>query len=41
MANGCEFLTSPSFDTLQSEVFERVSERAGDQPESILWVREK
>jgi ATP-dependent helicase/nuclease subunit B len=38
MANGCEFLTSPSFDALQSEVFERVSERAGDQPESILYL---
>ena len=38
MANGCEFLTSPSFHALQSEVFERVSERAGDQPESILYL---
>ena len=38
MANGCEFLTSPSFNALQSEVFERVSERARDQPESILYL---
>jgi hypothetical protein len=38
MANGCDFLTSPSFDDLQSEVFERVSERAGDQPASILYI---
>lgn len=38
MANGCDFLTSPSFDALQSEVFERVAEQAGDQPASILHI---
>lgn len=38
MANGCKFLTSPSYDTLQSEVFERASEQAGDQPASILYL---
>jgi len=38
MANGCEFLTSPSLDVLQSEVFKRVSDQAGDQPGSILYI---
>ena len=38
MADGCDFLTSPSFDTLQSEVFDRVDEQAGDQPASILYI---
>lgn len=38
MADGCEFLTSPSFDTLQSEVFGRAAELAGNQPESILYI---
>lgn len=38
MANDCDFLTSPSFDALQSKVFERVSEQAGDQPASILYI---
>jgi len=38
MANGHNFLTSPSADALQSAVFERVSERAGDQPASILYI---
>lgn len=38
MANGHNFLTSPSPDALQSAVFERVSERAGDQPASILYI---
>jgi len=38
MANGCDFFTSPSFDTLQSEVFDRVAEQAGDQPASILHI---
>jgi ATP-dependent helicase/nuclease subunit B len=38
MANGCDFLTSPSFDALQSEVFERVDELAGHDPGSILYI---
>jgi ATP-dependent helicase/nuclease subunit B len=38
MANGCDLLISPSFDSLQSEVFERISDRAGDQPASILYI---
>lgn len=38
MANGCDFLTSPSFDALQSEVFDRVDAKADDQPASILYI---
>lgn len=38
MANSCHLLTGPSIDTLQSEIFERISERAGDQPASILYI---
>jgi ATP-dependent helicase/nuclease subunit B len=34
----CDFLTSPSFDALQSEVFERTSEQAGNHPDSILYI---
>jgi len=38
MTNGCDFFTSPSFDALQSEVFKRTSEQAGDRPASILYI---
>ena len=38
MANGCDFLISPSFDALQSEVFDLVDAQAGDQPASILYI---
>jgi ATP-dependent helicase/nuclease subunit B len=38
MADSCEFLTSPSFDALQSEVFAQASEQAGNQPGSILHI---
>lgn len=38
MPNCCDFLTSPSFDALQSEVFDLVDAQAGDQPASILYI---
>jgi len=38
MVNGCDFLTSSSFDTLQSKVFEKASEKAGEHPASILYI---
>jgi len=38
MANGCAFLTSPSFDALQSEVFDIIDAQAGAQPASILYI---
>ncbi len=38
MPNNCDFLISPSFDALQSEVFEQISEQAGDHPASILYI---
>jgi ATP-dependent helicase/nuclease subunit B len=38
MADGCTILTGPSSDVLQSTVFKQASEKAGDQPESILYI---
>jgi len=38
MANSCSFFTSPSFDALQSEVFDWVDAQAGDHPASILYI---